>query len=64
MEIIKNNIVKMEKCFMKKILIIVMVAILLFITIINFRDDSNFKDKSNLFRVEKIKWIPLYFFVD
>ena len=39
---------------MKKILIIVMVAILLFITIINFQDDNNFKDKSNLFRVEKI----------
>ncbi|MBC5629799.1 hypothetical protein H8S20_12995 [Clostridium sp. NSJ-6] len=49
---------------MKKILIIVMVAILLFITIINFQDDNNFKDKSNLFRVEKIKWSPLYFFVD
>lgn len=49
---------------MKKILIIVMVAILLFITIINFQDDNNFKDKSNLFRVEKIKWSLLYFFVD
>lgn len=49
---------------MKKILLIIIAAILLFIAIINFQDDNNFKDKSNLFRVEKIKWIPLYFFVD
>ena len=49
---------------MKKIVVIIIAAILLFITIINFQDDNNFKDKSNLFRVEKIKLIPLYFFVD
>lgn len=49
---------------MKKIVIILIATILLFITIINFQDDSNFKNKSNLFRVEKIKWEPLYFFVD
>ena len=47
---------------MKKILAIIAIAILLLVIIIKFEDDNNFKNKSNLYRVEKIKWISLYFF--
>ena len=48
---------------MKKILGILIIFILFLIIIISYADDGHFQDNSK-YRVEKIKWFTLYFFVD